>query len=649
MATAKLSLSVSAVTNDNTTYTVKAVLYYYGNGKSHNGYQRSWTISATGQNSRSGTHSFTTSTSAQYLGEASFSWSKGASSASKTISASFSTGVSLGTLTTSTSITVPAKPYYTVTYANVNNAGSTTTRSVQYGTYHSLITPPAITNYKFDGWKNSSGTTYSAGTSVQITGNVTYTASWSLDVVKIEFGEYSVEQTVNSKITSTLTTNLDTYISNFNIDDTVLNGIYVSGTNTLIAKVKKANNKYALDTFAESDYFKKDSSGNINYVGAAGTLALEYSYTYLKHNLNKYHINSNNSIQSKTYNDVAGTKVDFNYTLEDLQGYKHSRYYKKVNQPPTKLTDFILSDIFVNNVSQYAQYGYVNSATIQKTDTYYTSVYVSNSNLITQLESYDAVRTTTDKLNNFIRGDINEYISEDNSLNYEVKDDSGTLICGYVKYKSPYANGDEFVNLNGEKLIANKGLIGDYVIRVNEEILQYNIIFIDDDIYIKFWGVDEYQSSDFYYVTAVPNNITNDLNYPLDNTPISIFIPSDTVVMDVNKAKNIIAFGIEAPDDIIEELVLFNRPITFIKNGVKYQQFIISHPINIVNISSGKYIVTVDNCTLSIKDINNTEYTLNLQKYDIIDILKTPNLNNISLNITLNRGSKSIIYKTILI
>ena len=36
MATAKISLSVSVVTNNNKTYKVTAKLYYYGNGSSWN-------------------------------------------------------------------------------------------------------------------------------------------------------------------------------------------------------------------------------------------------------------------------------------------------------------------------------------------------------------------------------------------------------------------------------------------------------------------------------------------------------------------------------------------------------------------------------------------------------------------------------------
>ena len=128
-----------------------------------------------------------------------------------------------------------------------------------------------------------------------------------------------------------------------------------------------------------------------------------------------------------------------------------------------------------------------------------------------------------------------------------------------------------------------------------------------------------------------------------------MFIPSNAVAMDINKAKNVIAFGSEAPDDITEELVLFNRPIAFIKDDVMYQQFIITHDMDIVNISSGKYIVTADNCNLYVTDVNNTQYNLNLQKYDIVNITKSLYDDNILLNITLNRGSKSIIYESILI
>ena len=119
MATAKISLSVSVVTNNNTTYKVTAKLYYYGNGSSWNSDGGDYKISATGQSSKSGSHSFTASTSAQKLGEASFSWSKGSSKVNKKISASFATHVSLGTLTTSKTIFLASsKVYFIVVFGS---------------------------------------------------------------------------------------------------------------------------------------------------------------------------------------------------------------------------------------------------------------------------------------------------------------------------------------------------------------------------------------------------------------------------------------------------------------------------------------------------------------------------------------------------
>lgn len=652
MATAKISLSVSVASSTNTTYKVTAKLYYYGNGLSFNNGSCAWKISATGQSSKTGTDSFTKSTSAQKLGEASFSWSKGSSSASKTISASFATGVSIGTLTTSKSITVPAKPYYKVTYKNVNNAGSTITKSVQYGNSHTLITPSAVTNYKFGGWKNSSGTTYSAGTSVKITQDVTYTAVWTLNVATFKFGSYTVKQPVNSTISSELKTSLKKYIEAFNVDDTNLSGVVISGTDTLIAKAKKGSTTlFTLDTLVDSTLFKKDSSGNFKYIGSASTKTLAYSFTYLKHNLYKYHINNNNTLSRKTYTDIAGIQVMFADTINNIPGYKPSGYYKKTPTAPVNISNFIRSDVYTDNKTSYSSYGYVNKANIQKDDTYYSAVYISTNNYYTELECYDAVRTTPEKLSGFKSNDnpIDNYISEDNSLNDTVKDESGTLICGYIKYKSPYAKGETFTNLNGSTITANKGLIGNYTVKINEEVLQPSITFVDDNIYIKFWSTQEHPTNEFYYVTSAAINSTNDLNYPFDSTPVSILIPSNTVVMDINKNKNVIAFGSEAPDDITEEMVLFNRPISFFKNDVMYQQFIITHSIDVVNISSGNYVVTTDSCNLYVKDINNTQYNLSLQKYDIVNILKTPNSDNISLNITLNRNGKSIIYRTILI
>lgn len=663
MAKAKISLSISVDTNNNTTYKITAKLYYHGNGSAYNGYSPPWKISATGQTTKKGSHSFTKSTSAQYLGKASFSWSKGTSSASKKVSASFNTKLNLGTLTTSKTITVPAKPYYTVTYANVNNAGAKTTKSVQYGASHALITPEAVTNYDFVGWKTSSGSTVNPGTKITVTGNVTYTAQWKLAAVTIKCGASSVTQILNSTVNNNVLTAITEFINTYNIDDTQFNGIILEGTGELIAKVKSdstGTHKYTFDTLVDSSLFVKDvASGTFKYIGDATTKTLTYSYKYLNHNINRYYIDTNNSIKCITSTNISGTVINFNDKLNNISGYKPSGFYKKVDKPPTKLSDFIVSDVCVNNNIQYIQYGYVSKSTVQPQDTYYTSVYVNNSDLYTEFIACDVIRTTQDILGQVRFSDdtfaIDEYISAEGFFtNSELKDENGTSICGCITYKSPYNNNSKFIGLDNNELPI-KGISGEYTIKINSDNLSSRVVFIDDTIYVKFWSDmgKEYSTNEFYYAIYTPANIVNDLNYPVDATPISIFIPSNTMILDVNKTKKIVALGTEAPDDIEDELILFGKPITLLKvNGkddvVKYQQFIISHDVNIVNVSSGKYVVTT-NCNLEMEDINNNKYNLELQKYDIINILKLPVNDNISVNIKLNRGNNSITYKPILI
>ena len=101
-----LALSESNVNTANNTSVVTAKLYYYGNGVSWSGYQQPYRIVIDGT-TYSGTSSFSTSTSAQLLGTASKTVTHNDNGAKTvTVSASFATDVSLGTLTTSSNITL---------------------------------------------------------------------------------------------------------------------------------------------------------------------------------------------------------------------------------------------------------------------------------------------------------------------------------------------------------------------------------------------------------------------------------------------------------------------------------------------------------------------------------------------------------------
>ena len=103
-------LSESSVNIANNTSVVTANVYYYGNGVSWSNYQCSGGITIDGT-PYSFSHTFTTSSGAQWLGSASKTVSHNADG-SRSVSASawFATGVSIGTLTTSTSKTLTTIP-----------------------------------------------------------------------------------------------------------------------------------------------------------------------------------------------------------------------------------------------------------------------------------------------------------------------------------------------------------------------------------------------------------------------------------------------------------------------------------------------------------------------------------------------------------
>lgn len=101
-----LVLSESNVNTANNTSVVTAKLYYYGNGVSWSNDRQPYRIIIDGT-AYSGTSSFSTSTSAQLLGTASKTVTHNDNGAKTvSVSASFTTGVSLGTLTTSSNITL---------------------------------------------------------------------------------------------------------------------------------------------------------------------------------------------------------------------------------------------------------------------------------------------------------------------------------------------------------------------------------------------------------------------------------------------------------------------------------------------------------------------------------------------------------------
>lgn len=148
------------------------------------------TLSCTGQTSKSASGSVTTSTGATanvQLASTSWTIAKGTTAKSVTVKSYVNndSGYKSGTATASTTVTIPAKAGYTVTYNANGGSGAPTSQTVAEGASFTVSTQtPYRSGYTFAGWATSSSATsadFSAGETVTgITANVTLYAVWKV-------------------------------------------------------------------------------------------------------------------------------------------------------------------------------------------------------------------------------------------------------------------------------------------------------------------------------------------------------------------------------------------------------------------------------------------------------------------------------------
>ncbi len=134
-------------------------------------------------------------------------------SQSISLSASYTTGVSSGTITKSGSTTVSARPAYTVTFNG--NGGSNSTKTVYYGYTTTFPTSAGSrTGYTLNNWGTSAsgGTTYAKGaTTPTITAARTFYALWTPN-------QYAVNYNANGGTSGSVTSQNRTYNTAMTID-----------------------------------------------------------------------------------------------------------------------------------------------------------------------------------------------------------------------------------------------------------------------------------------------------------------------------------------------------------------------------------------------------------------------------------------------
>lgn len=204
---ASLTWSVSVTKSSNTAATVKVTLKCKSTYGSYNADKRSGWIKIDGTK-YSFSHAFSANTTTT-LATKSKSISRGTSSKRISISASYSTGISSGTITKSGSATVSARPKYTVAFNG--NGGTSSSATVSYG-YTTKFPSSSRAGYTLANWGASS---YTAGSATPaITEAKTFTASWTPN-------KYTVTFNANGGTAGTETQLTRTYNTEMTIEDTV--------------------------------------------------------------------------------------------------------------------------------------------------------------------------------------------------------------------------------------------------------------------------------------------------------------------------------------------------------------------------------------------------------------------------------------------
>lgn len=185
MAAGTVKLSYTTTSNGVSSATVSVTMTYYGNGETYDGAPSSnncWiTLNGT---TKYFTHSYTTSSSAQTMGSASFTINKTHATQSFTATGGITNYSSVySNPTGSCTVSVSAKTSYTVSYNANGGSGAPSSQTKWYGETLTLSsTQPTRTGYTFAGWNTNSsgtGTNYSVGGSYTSNAALTLYAKWT--------------------------------------------------------------------------------------------------------------------------------------------------------------------------------------------------------------------------------------------------------------------------------------------------------------------------------------------------------------------------------------------------------------------------------------------------------------------------------------
>lgn len=181
----KLTVTQSASTE--TTSTLSWTLQYIASHAADTNTVRSYTVKIGGTTVKSGTYGIDGKTGTLTIASGTHTITKGTSAQNVPFSVSFGfnltwSGVYRGTLSSSGSISIPAKTSYTIKYNANGGTGAPSSQTKWHGTALALSsTKPTRSGYVFQGWATSSSgsVAYVSGASYTANASVTLYAVWS--------------------------------------------------------------------------------------------------------------------------------------------------------------------------------------------------------------------------------------------------------------------------------------------------------------------------------------------------------------------------------------------------------------------------------------------------------------------------------------
>ena len=196
----KVTLTVTQSSSTNTNVTLTYTLQYIaqsGYPAYTNGTGRSYSIVIDGKTVKSGTYNINGVTGTKTIVTDTITINKGTSARNISFSCSFSFNVTWdgtygGTKSASGSISIAAKPSYTITYDANTGTGAPAAQTKWYGTNITLSTvKPTKSGHTFGGWSTGS-TTYQPGATYSANASVTLYAVWTANYKKPRISNFSV-------------------------------------------------------------------------------------------------------------------------------------------------------------------------------------------------------------------------------------------------------------------------------------------------------------------------------------------------------------------------------------------------------------------------------------------------------------------------